>query len=289
MQKSLTTSITLFIFALLSGDAIAQNLSERIGFTKYLVDQNYFNESLYEANQLLEKDLSRLQKDSVLYFKGWSLYNQKKLNQSGDVFIQVHQSSPFYEKSRLFGTYNFIHSNNFQKAAQSIKQFSPSSKEGEDFSLFLRSGMQLLKRDINSYKEIREKLPSDYYGFSSELKKLDNIANDLSARNPRSPALAGIFSGIIPGSGQIYSGKTGQGIAAFLMSTGLGLVTWENYEKRGPKKFETIFFASAFSVFYVGNIYGAVFSAKIANNEYNELTDKQILFNIHIPLRNIFD
>ncbi|MGM0376644.1 MAG: hypothetical protein ACQEQ0_07710 [Bacteroidota bacterium] len=289
MRKSILTSITLLFFAFLSGNAIAQNISRQIDFAKYLVDQEYFNESLYETNQLLKKGLSRSRKDSVLYLKGWSLYNQKRLKQSGDVLIQVHQTSPFYEKACLFGAYNFIHSNDFQKANQTIQQFAPSSKEGKDFSLFLRSGMELLKRDITSYQEIREDLPTDYYGFSSELKELDDIANDLAARNPKSPALAGVFSGIVPGSGQIYSGKTGQGIAAFLMSAGLGLVTWENYEKRGPREFETIFFASAFSVFYVGNIYGAVFSAKLANNQYNELTDKQILFNIHIPLRNIFD
>lgn len=278
------------ILALISGfGATAQNNSERIHFSEYLITQGLYEEAIYESNQVLELKLTKPQTDSVLYFKGWAKYNLKQLSSSSETLQKVSPESEFYPKSQLFGSYNLIHIGNYDQATTVLNHFQKSNETEEHFSLFLKSGIQLLKRDMGAYRTIAEQLPRDYYGFAKELDFLNNIAASLEDKKPKSPVLAGILSGIIPGSGQIYAGKTGQGIAAMLMTSGLAVVALENYNKRGPEKFETIFFDSVFTLFYVGNIYGAAFSAKLANEENNELINRQILFNLHIPLRNIFD
>lgn len=289
MRYYITITIIILGWAVSIPSAFSQEVSARIKFTSYLVNQRMFDESIYEADELLLKNLSHSQQDSLYYLKGWSLYNQKQLQESAGYLNEVTKNSTFYEKSRLFGIYNLTHLKNFESADSAISRYYPHTETGRNFKSFLNSGLYLLKRDIEGYKTTRQDIPSDYFGLSSELKRMDQISKELENRHKKSPVIAGILSGIIPGSGQIYSGKTGQGIAAFLLSSGLALVTIENYSKRGPERFETIFFGTVFSVFYIGNIWGATFSAKIANNEYNELTDKQILFNLHIPLRNIYD
>ena len=93
---------------------------------------------------------------------------------------------------------------------------------------------------------------------------------------------------LVPGTGKIYAGATGQGIAAFIMVGMLGGITAETYIKSGPKNPQFIIMGSLFTVFYIGNIYGSVFSVKIANEKYNDEVKKILLFNMRIPVSRIF-
>ena len=280
----------LFILILLiSLPSEGQNINNRIHFANYLLNQQFNQEAIFESNQILQLRVTPSQKDSLFYIRGWAEYNLKELRVSSQSLGKVSPSSVFYPKSQLFGAYNLIYLRDFNQALSVLDSFKTETPLNRHFSLFLRSGIDLLERDIPSFRTTVEKIPADYYGYTKELSKLNTIADELATHKRKSPLLAGILSGVLPGSGQVYSGKTGQGIAALLLTTGLSLVTIENYTKRGPDAFETIFFGSVFTVFYIGNIYGAAFSAKIVNDDYNALTDKQILFNLHIPLRNIFN
>jgi len=101
--------------------------------------------------------------------------------------------------------------------------------------------------------------------------------------------LAAFYSAIIPGSGKIYAGRLGDGLSSFFIVSSLGLITAENWYKAGIKNPKTIFFGSLFSVFYVGNIWGSYFSVQIQNDEFNHEMDHKILFDLHIPLRTIFN
>ncbi len=282
--------LIFIIITLFAGINIsAQKIPARIQFSEYLINQSLYEEAVYESNQILKLKLTKPQTDSALYFNGWAKYNLKQLLSSSKTLQQVSPESEFYSKSQLFGSYNLIHIGKYDQAVDMMNHFQKSNETEEHFSLFLQSGIQLINRNVEAYRTIANQLPQDYYGFAREVAFLNNLATSIENKRPKSPVLAGILSGIIPGSGQIYAGKTGQGIAAMLMASGLAVVALENYNKRGPEKFETIFFGSVFTVFYIGNIYGAAFSAKIANDENNELINRQILFNLHIPLRNIFD
>jgi hypothetical protein len=97
------------------------------------------------------------------------------------------------------------------------------------------------------------------------------------------------MSAILPGSGKFYVGKKGQAISTFVGTVGLGLITWENYRKLGLANVKTIFFGSVFAANYVSNIYGSAVAAKVEENDYQNVMQNQILFNLHIPLRNIFE
>lgn len=97
------------------------------------------------------------------------------------------------------------------------------------------------------------------------------------------------MSAIVPGTGKIYVGKPGEGIASMLATVGFGLITLENYKKLGLNNFKTIFFGSIFAANYVSNIYGSVISVKIIENNYRDGIRNQILFQLHIPLRNFFE
>lgn len=285
--------ITAFVVATLvmcnSALLQAQNISNQIRFINHLTSSGYHEESLYENLRIRNHSLTSHQIDSLNYLAGWSAYYLKKLGESSKYLNTVSPASPHYTKSRLFSAYNQIHIGNYLTADSILNNFAPQNKTEVDFQNFMKAGISLLENNTSGYNEYRNLLPADYYGFSREINNLDLLYHEIASFKGKSPWLAGGMSAILPGSGKIYTGKTGQGIMSFMITTGLGLVTWENQRKRGTDHAATILFGSAFTIFYAGNIYGSMFSAKIANDETTQLHNQKVLFNLHIPLRNIFD
>ena len=148
----------------------------------------------------------------------------------------------------------------------------------------------MLKRDIHQFETYYQKLEeSSNFAFSLEKQKLSDYRFEIKKYKNKSPLVAGILSAFIPGSGKIYAGKTGEGIASFIIVGAAGFTALENYSKLGAKHAKTIIFSSLFSVLYIGNIYGSVFTVKLVNEEFNHEMDHKILFSMHIPLRNIFN
>jgi TM2 domain-containing membrane protein YozV len=79
----------------------------------------------------------------------------------------------------------------------------------------------------------------------------------------KSPALAGILSTVIPGSGKMYVGEWGDGITA-LVATGLfAFLAYDNF--RADHTTRAWIFTGLGAYFYAGNIYGSVGSAQIFN------------------------
>lgn len=272
-----------------SASVIAQNRSNQIGFINHLTSSGYHEESLYENQRIRSQSLTSNQIDSLNYLAGWSSYYLKKLVESSSYLNTVSPESPFYAKSHLFSAYNQIHIGNYHTADSILNNFAPQNQTEVDFRNFMKAGLSLLQNNASGYSEYRNLLPVDYYGFSREVVSMDLLFQEKASFKGKSPWLAGGMSAILPGSGKIYAGKTGQGIMSFMITTGLGLVAWENQRKRGTDHAATILFGSAFTIFYAGNIYGSMFSAKIANDETIQLHNQKVLFNLHIPLRNIFD
>lgn len=275
----------LSLFCILSLNLLAQySTKQRFDFIHHLIKSNDFKEALIELNYLDGKKSS----DSLYYLKGWSLYSLKQLTNSANNFKRVSKKSTFYHKSHFFAAYNYAHTQNYEDAKKVLSDIQLNSNL-QQLKSFESSGIALLERDYELFESTRIKSELILPALQTEVINLDKLYTSLKNRKPKKMWLAGLMSAIIPGSGKMYAGKTGEGIASLLMVGSTGLVTWENHRKLGIKNFKTILFGSIFTIFYVGNIYGSVFSVKISNEEFNHEMDQKILFNIHIPLRNIFN
>ncbi|GAO30603.1 hypothetical protein [Geofilum rubicundum] len=288
-SKTIKHLIFVPLLLLLTGTGHAQSLNRQIKFINHLTNSGYYEESLAENLRTPRQGLSQPASDSLNYLAGWAAYYLKELATSTSYLTKVSPSSELYPKSHLFAAYNQIHLSHYQEGQSILSDFKPQNTPDQHFVHYLSSGVQLLQRDLAGFDSTLLQLPKDYFGFSKELANLQSIQTDLLARKDKSVWLSGLLSAILPGSGKIYAGKTGQGITTFLLTTGLALVTFENYHKNGIESASTLLFGSAFTVFYAGNIYGSMYSAKTANDDFYHLQNQKILFNLHIPLRNIFD
>jgi TM2 domain-containing membrane protein YozV len=79
----------------------------------------------------------------------------------------------------------------------------------------------------------------------------------------KSPALAGILSAVIPGSGKMYVGEWGDGITGLLITGLFAFLAYDNF--RTDNTTRAWIFTGIGAFFYAGNIYGSVASAQIFN------------------------
>jgi TolA-binding protein len=90
----------------------------------------------------------------------------------------------------------------------------------------------------------------------------------------KSPVLAGLFSGILPGSGQLYNGRLGDALLAFFLNTLFIIGAVEAVHSNAPAVAGILSFFEA--GWYAGNVYGAINGA----NKYNRHTTEMFLRNL---------
>ncbi|MEI8112234.1 MAG: hypothetical protein WCI54_01310 [Bacteroidia bacterium] len=277
----------LMVFILVVQQGFAQNKSE-LPFIEHLVNKEYYNEVIH----LIDRDSLNYkpeQQDSVNYFKGWAHYSLKNLEQSTASLLRVGKGSSFYFKSRFFAGYNQIYLEKYDEARKIIGQLNVRDETYLSILHFELSGIDLLEGNWSKAKDLMGQVNPTIATLNQQVAALGQICKQQESHRPKSPLLAGLMSVILPGSGKIYAGKTGAGIASMIATTGFGLIAWENYRKLGIGHAKTIFFGSIFAANYVSNIYGSVISVRIIENDYKDATHNQILFQLHIPLRNFFE
>lgn len=115
-------------------------------------------------------------------------------------------------------------------------------------------------------------LPQDL--ADEKLAELNSLRQEWESAPHKSPLLAGIFSALIPGSGKIYTGETGDGITAFILTSLFGYLAYTNFEHE--HKLRAWIFTAAGTGFYLGNIYGSVLSAGIKNRQLEYATGQKV-------------
>jgi tetratricopeptide (TPR) repeat protein len=280
------TSFVVFILMFRVG--IAQNKSE-LHFIEHLINKGNYNEVIYLIDKNNSLNYSQEQQDSLYYYKGWAHYSLKNLEQSTNSLLNVGKGSAFYLKSRFFAGYNQIFLGNYTEACKIIDKINIQNETDLSLVNFELSGIDMLQGNWSKAKNKLRQVNPNIASINQQLLTLGQIIDEQGKHHPKSSLLAGVMSGIIPGSGKIYAGKKGEGIASMISTTGFGFVAWENSRKLGIDNLKTIFFGSIFAALYVSNIYGSIISVKIIENDYKDALHNQILFQLHIPLRNFFE
>jgi len=291
MADCLRWPLTILFFlaatGLLQGQEV--NFSKELRFAEYLENKDAAAEAIDVLQHIDTSGLTRQQKDSLFYMLGWDDYATKKLQASVVNLMNVSPASARYDKSRFFSAYGETFLGRTDSAAVILQQLSlPDSILRELRSLQL-AGIALLRRDYLDYLRWQQQFTFSSYIDSKEEQRMNDYYKSLSGFRQRSPALAGLYSALVPGLGKYYAGKKKQALAAFLPVISLAALTYEAYRKDGVKNARFIGFASLFSVFYIGNIWGSTLAVKIRRNEFYKEYDTKILFDLHIPLRNFFN
>ncbi|RKY94108.1 MAG: hypothetical protein DRQ13_08615, partial [Ignavibacteriae bacterium] len=149
----------------------------------------------------------------------------------------------------------------------------------ENYPVFRSFYLESYSSKINNYQSNGKKLFNFSYLFTDddlpspekflnpfnkdEKEKLTYFYNWKNEPPIKDPALAGIMSAVIPGSGKMYVGEWGDGIMA-LVTTGLfAFLAYDNF--RAGHNTRAWIFTGLGAFFYAGNVYGSVAAAQIYN------------------------
>jgi hypothetical protein len=258
-------------------------------FARHLYDQERYAEAVYVLDHISTQELLQPQKDSLLFWQGWTAYTTKKLKLAASRLVLVSDSAAWAVKSHFFAAYCLSFERDTAAARRVLDTLQVKDSIEKEMRYFQLAGLSLLQRDYKQYEQLRERFTFSSYIMESEETRMDTYSDKLSHYKKKSPLLAGVYSAIIPGAGKIYAGKKKQGIGSFFPVLSLAALTWEAYNRGGVKSARFIGFGSLFSLFYAGNIWGSVVAVKVKQREMNAFYDNKILFDMHIPLRNLYN
>lgn len=204
-----------------------------VEFIKHLTTQGLQKEHISYLNSLNPTS------DSVYYFKA-KFY----LNHSNDSLFITN-----YDKSKLLceadtlmlkdASSYFLKSNNEKNTT---KWFNAITKNTSNYNFNL-----IYKASICPKAYTKENFPLELQKSFSKYR----------CSYVKKPLAAAFFSAILPGSGKLYAGKTKTFFLTYLLNAAYGVQTVESTQKLGIKNPLSIINVSAFTVFYLSNIYGS--------------------------------
>jgi len=98
-----------------------------------------------------------------------------------------------------------------------------------------------------------------------------NIYAERGADLPtRSPFVAGMLSTIVPGAGRFYTGRLGDALSSLFTVGFTGWQAYDGFRRDGLSSVKGWTLGTLCSIFYVGNIYGSVISARVYNRQVTD-------------------
>ena len=248
-------------------------------FLEYLLEKKAYNDVLNWTKY----------RKAFAYYRGLAYYNQLQLDSAISCFRQLPVIHPHFEKARFLEGIGHTFLKRYDKAQAALTDFVPKDSLFIALQNFQLAGVALLKRDTIGFVRHQKSFTGHYFAFSQEEDNLEKNYRQIRTHRGKSPWVAGMMSVVIPGSGKIYAGKTGQGIITFIQNVALGVQAYEAYRRDGWKSPRFLIYGGLFSFFYVGNVWGSALSVHVRRQEFNDKVNEQILFNMQIPIRTVFN
>jgi TolA-binding protein len=205
----------------------------------------YRGESYTEALQTFQEVIQRYPNTAygkqAWLWQGESLIRQGQYTTAEQLYIELTERFPserIGQQARYQRAWTLLYRRQWRDAATLFQQVAPDSD--------LYQSAQLLAQEAL----VGEGLPT------------------------KSPALAGILSGLLPGSGQLYNGRLGDALLAFFLNSLfiVGAVEAVHSDARAVAGILSFFEAG----WYVGNVYGAINGA----HKYNRHSTETFLRNL---------
>jgi hypothetical protein len=144
--------------------------------------------------------------------------------------------------------------------------------------VILSATSEILQDNYKSANEILSVLKDEDHKLASDYKALAGQAVQIKKK---SPALAGIMSTIVPGTGRFYTKDWKDGIVSMFFVGTMAFQSIRGFSKSGVHSTRGWIFGGVGLGFYLGNIHGSVVSAKNYNKKSHQTIRNRIdnLFN----------
>lgn len=130
--------------------------------------------------------------------------------------------------------------------------------------IILSATSDILQDNYKKANEILVTLKNEDHKLAFDYKDLAFKAKEMKKK---SPALAGLMSAIIPGTGRFYTKDWKDGLVSFLFVGTMAFQSYRGFVKSGTQSTRGWIYGGVALGFHLGNIYGSVSSAKGYNKK----------------------
>jgi TolA-binding protein len=211
----------------------------------------YRGESYVEALQTFQEVTQRYPNTAygkqAWLWQGESLIRQGRYATAEQLYTEIAESFPHErigQQARYQRAWTLLYRRQWRDATTQFQQVAPGSD--------LYQSAQLLAQEALA----GERLPT------------------------KSPVLAGIFSGLLPGSGQLYTGRLGDALLAFFLNSLFIVGAVEAIHNDAPVVAGILSFFEA--GWYAGNVYGAINGAQKYNRHATEIFLRNLDTRFHL-------
>jgi TM2 domain-containing membrane protein YozV len=282
--------VLLFLGCLSAKAQTSPSFDEEMKFMQHLVKQKQYANVVLLGTQLRPKFNNSSQKSRLALEIGMAYRQLEQPDSATQAFGWVTPDFEFYNKAKFYQSLSLINVRRYAEALQALDTLPITNRDSLQTELrqFQQAGIALLQQDYRQFDKKSQAFSFQYAAFASQERKLLSFAQKLKKMPRRSPFVAGVLSAIVPGTGKIYAGKTSQGLNMLFQNLFLGAQATEALIKDGVASPRFIIYGALFSFFYIGNIWGSVLSVKMQQREVYETIRHEVLFNLDVPLRLVF-
>lgn len=269
------------------------SFNHEINYTQHLIDNNEFDEALYNLQQIVvTQQLTPAQHDTLHYYKAWALFNKQVLDSAAHYFNLVSNTSTYYYKSKFHQSFTYLYTKQYAKANICINTIVIDTLNAPLLELknVLLASIALTSKDYLAFGKLQTTFTYRYFATTTTEQNLVALSQQMREFKHKSPLVAATLSAIVPGLGKIYAGQKGGGITAMLTVGALGAVLAENIY-RAPKltSANVIVTATLFTIFYTGNIVGSTYATKIKQETFFNNATTKIAQSLYAPMRTMFN
>lgn len=261
-------------------------ISEDIGFYEYLSGEGLDT----DAVTLLRGRY--VPSDTLDFLRGRELFSTRRWTQASELLARIPSSSAYWTESFFLDINSLVFLGQYDSAASKLatgeQAFSHSGGPYNELYAQQGAGLALLRNDKGNWLRYSGAFTYSDYTLEESERIMSEIAGSRFSGKRRHAGVAALLSGIVPGAGKVYAGRTGEGVASFLTVGSLAAITAENWNKHGLKDWRTIVAGGLCATFYLGNIYGSYISVSIEKDERTKAEDSLIIYHLHIPVRSNF-
>jgi len=222
-------------------------------------DYLYCEKDYLRANLEYQK-LDNISESDTLNFKtGLGYLYIGDYSTSIQKLSKINPASVFYNEANLqalkayFLTENYFAFRSFYKESylNKINDYQSNGKKLFNYSyLFTDDELPSSGDFLTPFNKDEKEKVTPFYNWKNEPPN-------------KNPALAGIMSAVIPGSGKMYVGEWGDGIMAFITTGLFAFLAYDNF--KADHNTRAWIFTGLGAFFYAGNVYGSVAAAQIYN------------------------
>lgn len=283
----LRNSCCLLFLVMLGFCVKGQSVGEKnFRFLNHLNEVEAFEEGVLFLNSL---EVSSFSSDTLMLYSGRFEYELKNIQSSLNYFDKVSPNNvSFWNESRFYAGLQSSLLANYTASKHYFLSIDSSSVQVYQLKVLELAGVSLLLDDYAGFQKYVSMFDRENVNFQFHQDAMLTTYDRVVTRTRKSPLLAGVLSGIVPGAGKFYAGKIGSGAMALVTNTIFALQTYEGYRKDGVNSARFIIFGSLFSVFYVANIWGSVVTVRLEKTQFDQVNDETLLLHMRIPIRLLY-